>query len=127
MTSRPILLLLAGVLNLLIPVVFAQSVQTEPQTASSARKRAEIVRTELVPEIDGVLDDEIWKHATVISDLHQFQPVDQGEPSERSEFYLAYDDRFLYLGARLYDSEPAGISARQLVQGQEMDFDDAFE
>jgi len=127
MTSRPILLLLAGVLNLVVPMLFAQSVQTEPQTASSARKRAEIVRTELVPEIDGVLDDEIWKHATVISDLHQFQPVDQGEPSERSEFFLAYDDRFLYLGARLYDSEPAGISARQLVQGQEMDFDDAFE
>jgi hypothetical protein len=95
--------------------------------ASSTRKSVEIVRTELMPQIDGVLDDEIWKIATVISDLHQFQPVDHGQPSERSEFYLAYTERFLFVGARLYDTDPSGISARQMVQGQGMPFDDAFE
>src|SRR5690606_17585030 len=73
------------------------------------RKRIEITRTTLVPEIDGVLDDEIWRDATVISDLHQYQPVDHGEPSERSEFYLTYTDRFLYVGARLFDSNPSAI------------------
>ena len=93
----------------------------------AARKRVEIVRTDLIPEIDGVLDDELWRQATVISDLHQFEPIDHGEPTERSEFYIAYSERFLYIGARLYDSDPSGISARQLVQGQGMAFDDAFE
>jgi hypothetical protein len=92
-----------------------------------ARKRVEIVRTELSPELDGVLDDEIWKNATVISDMHQFQPVDHGTPTERSEFYITYNERFLYVAARLYDSDPSGISARQMVQGQGMPFDDAFE
>ncbi len=92
-----------------------------------ARKSVEIARTELEPELDGVLDDEIWRIATVISDMHQFQPVDQGEPTERTEFYLAYTERFLYIGARMFDSDPSGISARQLVQGQGMQFDDAFE
>jgi hypothetical protein len=96
-------------------------------TDATARKRIEIVRTELVPEIDGALDDELWRNATVITDLHQFQPVDHGEPSERSEFYLAYSERYFYVGARLYDSDPSGISARQLVQGGNMPFDDAFE
>jgi len=96
-------------------------------TNDSGRKRLEIVRTDLVPEIDGVLDDEIWKTATVISDFHQFQPVDHGEPSERSEFYLAYSERYFYVAARLYDSEPSAISARQMVQGGNMQFDDAFE
>jgi len=96
-------------------------------TQNDLRKRVQIPRTELVPEIDGVLDDEIWKHAAVIRDMHQFQPVDHGEPSERSEFYLIYSERFLYVGARLYDSDPSAISARQLVQGQNMQFDDAFE
>ncbi len=91
------------------------------------RKRVEIARTDLEPEIDGVLDDELWRDATVISDMHQFMPVDHGEPTERSEFYLAYSDRFLYIGARLYDTDPSGISARQLVQGGGMGFDDAFE
>jgi hypothetical protein len=96
-------------------------------TDDSGRKRLEIVRTDLVPEIDGVLDDEIWKTATVISDFHQFQPVDHGEPSERSEFYLAYSERYFYVAARLYDSDPSAISARQMVQGGNMQFDDAFE
>jgi hypothetical protein len=101
--------------------------QSPAPAAAATRKSIEIARTELTPEIDGELNDEIWKIATVISDMHQFQPVDHGEPSERSEFYLAYNERFLYVGARLYDSDPSGISARQLVQGQGMQFDDAFE
>ena len=101
--------------------------QEDGQAEQGGRKRIEIPRTDLEPEIDGILDDEIWQHAVVITDLHQFQPVDHGEPSERSEFYLAYSERYLYIAARLYDSDPSAISARQLVQGQNMGFDDAFE
>ena len=101
--------------------------QQSSESDLTQRKRIEIPRTELAPKIDGVLDDEIWEHATVISDMHQFQPLDHGEPSEKSEFYLAYSERYLYIAARLYDSDPSAISARQLVQGQNMGFDDAFE
>lgn len=91
------------------------------------RKRVEIARTDLAPNIDGILDDEIWQHATVISDLHQFQPVDHGVPSENSVFYIAYNERYFYVGARLYDSDANGIIARQLVQGGGLGSDDAFE
>jgi hypothetical protein len=98
-----------------------------PDSETATRKNVEIKRTELAPQIDGRLDDEIWRNATVISDLHQFQPVDHAEPSERSEFYLAYNERFLFVGARLFDKDPAGISARQLMQGGNLSFDDAFE
>jgi uncharacterized protein DUF5916/cellulose/xylan binding protein with CBM9 domain len=79
------------------------------------------------PVIDGVLDDAVWIHATRIDDLHQFQPVDHGEPTEKSEFRLFYDKDFLYLGARLYDRTPDAIRARQLVQGGTLRFDDAIE
>lgn len=105
----------------------AQSITEDSLSSAQSRKRIEITRTDLVPEIDGILDDELWQHASVITDLHQFQPVDQGAPSEKSEFYLAYSERYLYIGARLYDSNPAAISARQLMQGQSLSFDDAFE
>jgi len=118
------LFLLSGFWLLVSPELMAQQ---EGVTNNSARKRLEIKRTELAPEIDGVLDDEIWKTATVISDFHQFQPVDHGEPSEISEFYIAYSERFFYVAARLYDSDPSAISARQMVQGGNMQFDDAFE
>jgi len=103
---------------------FAGNLDTE-----ASRKKIQITRfvDDMEPEIDGVLDDAIWQTATVISDLHQFQPVDHGQPSEQSEFYIAYTDRFFYVGARLYDSEADGIIARQLVQGGGLGSDDAFE
>jgi hypothetical protein len=84
-------------------------------------------RAEQAPEIDGVLDDAEWAHANRIDKLHQFQPVDHGMPSERSEFFLLYDDDFFYVGARLFDSDPGAIRARQLVQGKTLRFDDAIE
>ena len=95
--------------------------------ASSARKRVEVKRTMVAPIIDGVLDDDVWKTATVISDLHQFQPVDHGQPSEDSIFYISYNDNYFFVGARLNDSEADGIIARQLVQGGGLGSDDSFE
>ena len=81
----------------------------------------------VAPVIDGVLDDAVWTHATRIDDLHQFQPVDHGEPSENSEFFIFYDEDYIYVGARLHDRDPAAISARQMVQGKTLQFDDAIE
>lgn len=107
-------------------LVNAQDSSSSPGADSFTRKRVVIIRTELKPDIDGVLDDEIWKVASVISDLHQYSPVDQSNPSERSEFYIAYDENYFYLAARLYDSDPEGISARQLVQGGGFGSDDSF-
>jgi hypothetical protein len=81
----------------------------------------------VAPVIDGLLDDAVWTDATRIDDLHQFQPIDHGEPSEKSEFFVFYDEDYVYVGARLHDSDPSAISARQLVQGKTLRFDDAIE
>lgn len=88
------------------------------------RKITDIVRTSTPPVLDGSLNDATWVGATVIEDLHQYQPDDNGVPSEGSIFYVAYDDDNLYLGARLFDSAPDEISARQMIQGQAVNLDD---
>lgn len=125
---RQIPAVLTGLLSCCIMIAVPSLAQeTVDSRGNLTRKRIEIVRTELAPELDGVLDDEIWRQATVISDLHQFQPVDQGMPSERTSFYIAYNERFFYLAARLEDSSPAEIINRQLVQGGGLGADDSFE
>ncbi len=96
-----------------------------PQGADA--KTTQIHKTTLVPNLDGILDDPIWQEATQISDLHQVQPVDHGEPSERSVYYVTYDDNYFYMAARLYDSSPDEIRARQLVQGQRIFSDDTVD
>ena len=92
-----------------------------------ARKATDIVRASSPPQLDGRLDEQVWAEATVITDLHQYEPVDQGEPSESSIFYVLYDDDNLYIGARLLDSEPSLIAARQMIQGQSVGVDDRIQ
>ncbi|HEY5624701.1 MAG TPA: DUF5916 domain-containing protein [Gammaproteobacteria bacterium] len=91
------------------------------------RKVADIVRVTQAPVIDGVLDEAVWQSATVIRDLHQYDPVDHGAPSEDSVFYVMYDDDNLYVGAHFIDSEPDQIAAKQLIQGQAVGIDDRLE
>ena len=92
---------------------------------NSDRTQSQVIYTDLAPDLDGVLDDEIWQQATLISDFHQTSPVDHGTPTQRTEIYVAYSQNNFYVGARMYDSDPSAISARQLIQGQSTGFDDS--
>ena len=65
-----------------------------------------VVGVDAPPIIDGRLDEAVWEQADVITDFHQTRPGDGTEPSERTEVYLLYDSDALYVGARMYDSEP---------------------
>jgi hypothetical protein len=91
-----------------------------------AEKSVRIQRAAEPPVIDGVLGEEVWQRAPVIDDLHQVSPVEFAEPSERTEVYILYDRDALYIGARLYDSEPKLINARILRQNQPIGSDDRF-
>jgi hypothetical protein len=97
-----------------------------PPSTDSPPKTVRIQRTARAPVIDGVLDEEIWQRAPLVTDLHQVSPVEGAEPSERTEVYLLYDRDNLYIGARLFDSEPKLINARVLRQNQPIGSDDRF-
>lgn len=114
----------APVLLVLLPaLVFGQN-STLDEDSAFFRKSVDIQRTTLEPVIDGVLDDEIWQQATVITDLHQVNPVDHGTPTQESVFYVTYDDNYFYVAGRLFDTEPDEIIARTMIQGQSVRFDD---
>lgn len=85
-----------------------------------------IERIGVAPVIDGRLDEEVWLRAPVVRDFHQVNPVEFAEPTEATEVYLLFDHDALYIGARLYDSEPEGILARILRQGQAIGSDDSL-
>ena len=71
------------------------------------------VRVARPPVIDGRLDDPAWQMATPLTDFRQSDP-DEGKPvSESTEVRVVYDQDAIYIGARLFDREPAKI-ARQL-------------
>jgi hypothetical protein len=99
-------------------------VQTPP--SDPGQKSVRMVRTDTPPIIDGVLDDAVWANAALVDDLHQVEPVEYAEPFERSEIYLLYDDDALYVGAKLYDTDPDQITAQNLRQNDSIGQDDRF-
>jgi len=76
--------------------------------------------------LDGFLDDNAWAEARPITQFRQQEPVEGGEPSERTEIRVMYDDEALYIGAMLYDSNPEGILAYQLQRDAGLGTDDRF-
>ena len=89
-------------------------------------KLFQIAHDEDVIVVDGVLDESVWSRVTRIDDLHQIEPFEYGEPSQRTEIWLYYDDNSLYIGARLWDSDADRITANVLRQGEGLNSEDRF-
>src|SRR5688572_29169276 len=110
-----------ALIYLLLPA--AALAQTAADNGTST-KVVRAVRVDTAPVIDGRLDEAVWAQAEVITDFHQIRPGDGTEPSERTEVYLIYGDDALYIGARMFDSEPDRIAAPTVRQGQGLGRDD---
>ena len=86
-----------------------------PDIPDSRSRTARATRLVGSIEIDGYLDEEAWSRAELITGFIQVEPF-EGEPAmESTEVRLLYDEENLYIGARMYDSDPSRI-ARQLTQ-----------
>ena len=57
------------------------------------------------PKIDGVLDEAVWENVPVASEFTEFFPNPFASAEEKTEVRILYDDKALYIGARLYDSK----------------------
>ncbi len=71
------------------------------------------VRTKEPIRADGKLDEPAWQQAQVFDAFIQVFPKDNVPPSERTEVRVLYDDRNVYFGMYMHDSQPELIN-RQL-------------
>ena len=85
-----------------------------PDSVPRARvvSEARAVRATVAPVIDGRDDDAVWATAPVIREFRVYDPVEDGEPTFRTEARVAYDDRNLYVFVRAFDPHPDSIRAR---------------
>jgi hypothetical protein len=67
--------------------------------------------------VDGHLDEAAWDGVDPLP-MTMYTPTFRGELTERSDVRLAYDDEYLYVGARMYDTDPAGIRANTFYRDQ---------
>jgi hypothetical protein len=84
----------------------------EGQTPAS-RPTLNVPRLAGPPVIDGKLDDGVWLEAARITSFTQMEPVDGAPATERTEVWIAYDSRRLYLAFYAHYSDPGSIRANR--------------
>jgi hypothetical protein len=101
--GRAVLLSLLAVLPLLS--------WPEPLAAQSAL--VEIPRLNHAVTLDGRVDEPAWRDVAPVR-LSAHTPSFGGDPDEPTEVRIAHDGTFLYVAARMYDSEPDRIQHASL-------------
>lgn len=84
-----------------------------------------IPRIEGTIELDGVPDEEAWEGIYQLP-MVMYLPESGKEPTEKSDIRIGYTDEYLYIGARLYDSEPSSIQSTALERDSGSPSDDFF-
>ena len=99
---------------------------TPNNTLSQARSEApfSIQRLEGPIDLDGMSNEPAWEGITPL-ELTVYQPVYKAAPSQPTEIRVAYDDDYVYVSGRMYDSNPHGIRGNSLYR-DEYAGDDTF-
>ena len=94
-----------------------------------AQDRPEVVatRTKLTIKVDGLLDEPVWATIKPITEFVQRLPLDRGEPTEKSEMRVAFNNNFIYFGFTFFDSDPEKVRATILNRGGWIHRDDKLE
>ncbi|OGU67922.1 MAG: hypothetical protein A2499_14195 [Stygiobacter sp. RIFOXYC12_FULL_38_8] len=85
---------------LLFASIISASETKTPQKIMSAFK---IERATIL--VDGKLDEVVWKKIP-IDEFTQKDPKEGSPATQRTEVWIAYDEEYLYVAAKLYDTNP---------------------
>jgi hypothetical protein len=84
----------------------------------------ELARLDGEIDLDGRLDEAVWQRIDPLP-LTMYAPVFRGDPQQRTEIRVAYDDEYFYAGGWFYDDDPEGIRINSLYRDR-WNGDDAF-
>ena len=105
-----------SIIKLLLTIIFLFPIYifgiegNEPLSKYKDGKVAEITFVNENPIIDRYSDDEIWETAIPITDFVQTDPINMGDPSQKTEVSLLYTHQNIYILAKLFDNQPNKIS-----------------
>ena len=103
--SATICLVLIGLCQTLATAQEAPAADEEPTTPF------QIPRVETRIDVDGVLDEPVWKRAWVMTLDYEVQPGENTPAPVRTEVFVMHDESRLYVGFRAYDPDPSAVRA----------------
>ncbi|HWE31622.1 MAG TPA: DUF5916 domain-containing protein, partial [Polyangia bacterium] len=107
----------------LVVVVLTATHAFAQRVGDDRGKRLHATRITVPPKIDGRLDDPAWKEVRPDTRFTQNFPDEGRPPSQRTELYVGYDDRALYIAVRAWDSDARGIVERLTRRDRDSDAD----
>jgi len=69
------------------------------------------IRIDESVNIDGKLEENLYSGPSA-SDFIQFEPYNGAKASQKTDLWIGYDDEAIYVGARMWDSQPDSIVGR---------------
>ena len=122
-----------------ITILPSQSVSTEPETSDSEMEvnnpygeddlppplTVEIPRASVQPVIDGDLFEKAWAASGPLSPFYKADAIT--EPNEQTQGFLLWDEEYLYIGARIYDSQMKRVQITQTNPDSAVWLDDTLE
>ncbi len=93
--------------------------------SNPSAKQTKALRIENTIRIDGQLDEIEWQNAGVAKEFINYNPNPGAASFQKSEVRVLYDDKAIYVGANLYDTNPDSI-LRQLSQRDDIGITDWF-
>ena len=106
-------------------LIFSIGISSQPKEANQKSLEAiKINSGDII--LDGKLDESFWSNITGIEDFLMQEPIEGGKPTEKTVIKVAYDEKFLYIGAVLYDSNPEGIKSFKMRKDSPLNTDDRF-
>ncbi|HEX2968702.1 MAG TPA: DUF5916 domain-containing protein [Bacteroidales bacterium] len=95
--------------------------QTNGQ-APEVKKQFKATEITKAPEIDGILDDAVWREGEWVDDFTQNEPYNGRKASQRTEFSILFDKDNMYVGIKAFDTAPDSIVNR-LTRRDQVDGD----
>ena len=83
-----------------------------PDSVASPKIEVRAVRLTENVIVDGRLTESVWQNDFGVTKFTQREPVEGGQPAQKTVVRIAYDDAALYVGVRMYDTAPDSIIAR---------------
>ena len=98
----------------------------DPQLVYDGRLRqieVRLPRIEAAVRLDGVLDDDVWRHAALLKGFTQYRPVDSRPAEDSTEVLVFYAPDAIYFGIRAYEVHGNVVRAT-LADRDNIDADD---
>jgi hypothetical protein len=101
-------------MNRLLKISLALLMVSAQNQLISGQSQISITRIDEQIKFDGIVDDPAWRKIEPLQMVMHI-PTFGNQPTEKSEIFVCYDNTYLYIGARLFDSNPADmlISSRK--------------